>query len=361
LKILHIDQKQQEVTVKVDNLNDLWALYNVITKDDIVSARTYRRVVIKEGSKGERKPMFLKLKVEDVAFHEFSNRLRVKGTILEGPEDFVSYGSYHTFNIEIGQKLTIIKEVWLKNELKRLKEVSKFESNYIMFFIAIESGLATLALISNFSHTRIATIKTTIPGKRYEQTHRTKAYHEFFDDIIRVLDENLKNTNMNLIVVCGPGNTRDQFIKYVKEKINPPYFSKFKSIHASSGTESAILETLKSKELSNIKTNVKVLLETEKIEEIFRLFSTNPEQIAVGLQEITLAAERGAIKELLLSDSLIRGSSKMNKLAIEKVITDVENSGGTINILNSEHPTGQQIIDLGSIIAILRYSIKFEK
>ena len=139
LKILEIDKKHEEVTVKVEDLNDLWTLYNVIAPEDHVTSRTQRRVILKEGSKGERKPMLLKLKVESIAFHEFSNRLRVKGTILEGPEDYVSFGSYHTFNIEIGDILTISKEKWLNNELKRLKQASKFRTNFIMLIIAIET------------------------------------------------------------------------------------------------------------------------------------------------------------------------------------------------------------------------------
>ncbi len=357
MKILDFDQKQNVITIKVENLNDLWTLYNVISKNDKVAARTQRRVVIKEGSKGERKPMFLKLNVEDVSFHEFSNRLRIKGTILEGPEDFISFGTYHTFNIEIGKKIVITKEKWLKNELRRLKESSKFESNFVMFFIAIEHGLATLAIITNFSHNRIATIKKTIPGKRYKQSHRNKALMEFFEDIKKVLEENLKNTEINLIVICGPGNTRVHFIKYIKEKSNPPYLSKIKNVHASSGTESAILETLKSKELAKLKNNVKILKETEKIEEIFRIFSTDADLIAIGFNEISEASKRGAIIELFIADILIRGSSKKNKLKIEKIITDVENSGGKINILSSEHSTGQQIVDLGSLIGILRYKL----
>ena len=134
MKIIEINKKQQEITVKTETLNDLWTLYNVLSKDDIVITRTQRRIVFKEGSKGERKSMVLKLKVEDIAFHEFSNRLRIKGIILEGPEDFVSYGTYHTFNIEIGQKLTVIKEQWLTNELKRLKEASKFHNKLILLY-----------------------------------------------------------------------------------------------------------------------------------------------------------------------------------------------------------------------------------
>ena len=135
MKILYIDKKKVEISVRIENLNDLWTLYNVISEGDEVSARTQRRVVLKEGSSGERKVMRLKLKVEAVSFHEFSNRLRVKGKILEGPSDFVSYGSYHTFNLEVQHKLSISKEKWLNHELKRIKESSKFETNFIMLFI----------------------------------------------------------------------------------------------------------------------------------------------------------------------------------------------------------------------------------
>ena len=357
MKILGIDKKHEEVTVKVEDLNDLWTLYNVIAPEDHITSRTQRRVILKEGSKGERKPMLLKLKVESIAFHEFSNRLRVKGTILEGPEDFVSFGSYHTLNLEIGDTVIISKEKWLNNELKRLKQASKFRTNFIMLIIAIETGLATIDLVTNFSHNKVTTIKTNIPGKRYEQVHRNKALEDFFISIKSVIEENYKSTKFDILIICGPGNVRDKFIQYIKEKFNPPYLSQIYSIHASSGLESAILETLKSKELVNLKQKVKILQEAEKVEEIFTLFSTEPDLIAIGFSEISKAAKQGAVRELFCSDTLIRGVSKDQKLKIEEIITNVEENGGAINILSSEHPTGQQIIDLGELVAILRYKL----
>ncbi|MHA1282845.1 MAG: mRNA surveillance protein pelota [Promethearchaeota archaeon] len=355
MKILEENKKQGEITVKVENINDLWTLFNVISKNDKVTSLTQRRVIIREGTKGERKLMRLKIKVENVDFHEFSNRLRIKGTILEGPEDFVSFGTYHTLNIEVGQTLTIQKDKWFSHELKRLTQSSKFESNFITLIIAIETGLATIEIITNFSQTRIATIKKTIPGKRYEQKDRNKALNEFFNDIKKVIEENMKNFDINLIVICGPGNTRDLFIKYLKEKGNVSYISKIRSLHASSGTESGVLEVLKSKKLAALKKKIKVLEEAEKIDEIFRLFSKDPDMIVIGFNEIIPAAKKGAIKELFLVDLLIRASSRKDKLIIEEIITNVENSGGKVNILSSEHPTGKQIIDLGSIVGILRY------
>ena len=357
MKILEENQKQGAITVKIENLNDLWTLYNIIFKGDKASARTQRRVILKEGSKGERKPMYLKIEVESVSFHEFSNRLRIKGKILEGPEDFVNYGTYHTFNIEPRQKITIFKEKWLKNELKRLKSSSKFEDNFIMLFIAIETGLATLSLITNYSETRIASVKRNIPGKRYEQTHRKRALIEFFEAIKKILEENLKENDINLIVICGPGNTRDQFMSYIKEKSNPIYLSKIRSIYASSGTESAILEALKSKKFGQLKKNIKILQESEKIDNILTYLSMEADLVAIGFNEILKASEQGAVKELFLVDILIRNSSKEQKLKLEQIITNIENSDGKVNILSSEHSTGQQIVDLGSLVAILRYKL----
>ena len=355
LKILEFNLKNGEIAVKIDNLYDLWTLYNIINKDDKVTALTQRRVVLKEGTKGERKLMRLKLKVDNVSFHEFSNRLRIKGKILEGPEDFVSFGTYHTFNIEVSQKLTIIKDDWLNHELKRLKETSKFETNFIILIIAIETGLATLALITNFSHNRIATIKKNIPGKRYKQTYRNKALDEFFSDIQKVLIENVKNLDINLIIICGPGNTKDSFINFMGKFPDLNFRSKIETCHASSGTESAIRETLKSKKLAKLKTKIKILQEAEKIENIMTQFAEDADLIVIGLAEVSKASEKGAIKQLLIADVLIRGSSKENKLKIEEIITNVENSGGEINILSTENITGEQLVDLGSIIGILRY------
>jgi protein pelota len=355
MKILDINEKLGEVSVQIENLNDLWTLYNIIAENDKVAARTQRRIVLKEGSKGERKPMYLKINVEDFSFHEFSNRLRIKGTILEGPDDFVSFGTYHTLNIEIGQKLVITKEKWLKNEIKRLKEPSKFEVNFNMIIVAIETGLATISFTTNFSHKRIATIKRNIPGKRYEQTHRNKAYQDFFAEVDKILGENLKINDINLIVLCGPGSVKEHFLTYLKDKAKVPYQNKIQTFHASSGTESGIIEILKSKELAKIKSNVKILQETQKIEEIFTLFDKNPDLVAIGFDEVDIASEHGAVKELFLVDTLIRGAKKNQKLRIEQIISNVEKSQGVIHIMSSEHPTGQRIEDLGSLVAILRY------
>lgn len=357
MKILEQNLKLGEITVRVENLNDLWTLYNIISKGDFVNALTQRRVIIKEGTSGDRKLMKLNLDVEDVAFHEFSNRLRIKGKIIEGPDDFISYGSYHTFNVEINQKITIKKNMWMKQDLKRIKETSKLSSDFSLLIIAVESGLANIFLITNYSKSKIATINKNIPGKRYEQSMRKKYINEFFEDIKTVIETNVSDDNINLVIVCGPGSMKDHLIKYLKEKSKGNYISKLKSLLATSGTESAIYEILKSGELAKLKDKIKALKDVGKIEEIMTLFGKDPDLIAIGFDEIIHALKMGAVKQLLITDTLIRGSSRSKKLKIEDIINNLESIGGKFNILNTNHPAGEQLEGLGSIVAILRYKI----
>jgi protein pelota len=310
---------------------------------------------MREGSTGERKVMNLSLSVENVAFHEFSNRLRIKGTILEGPKEYVSYGSYHTFNIEINHKLTIIKDEWLSQDLRRLKTSSKLSSNFMMLIIAIESGLATVAFSTNYSYNKIATVTKNIPGKRYEQSFRKKFLKDFFEDIKRLIETKVENESVNLILICGPGTVKNKLQKYLKETANENYINKIKVIQASSGTESAIYEALKSNEMAKLKEKAKIFQETKKIENVMAQFGQDPDLVAIGMEEITEAAQRGAIEQLLVADTVIRGASKSNKLKVEQIINNVEQTGGEVNILNSKHPAGERLIDLGSIVGILRY------
>ncbi|MHA1932569.1 MAG: hypothetical protein ACW96X_08535, partial [Promethearchaeota archaeon] len=219
-------------------------------------------------------------------------------------------------------------------------------------------GLATIAIITNFSHKRIATIKTHIPGKRYQQTYRNKALNEFYEGIGKVTIENLKAYEVDLIILSGPGNSKNHFMEYLKKILNSSFNIKIELCHASSGTESAIIETLKSKELAKLKENVKILQETAIIENILTQFSLDADLILIGLEEVSEASERGAIKQLLIADIMIRGASKEKKLKIEEVIANVENSGGEINIMSTENTAGDQLVNLGSILGILRYKIQ---
>lgn len=46
---------------------------------------------------------------------------------------------------------------------------------------------------------------------------------------------------INLMIICGPGNTKDHFIEYLRKILDPDQSTRIENYHASSGTESANL------------------------------------------------------------------------------------------------------------------------
>jgi len=136
MKILHQDPRTGKIKLRVDNLDDLWHIKNILNSGDIVSAVTFRREETQSdklrSDRGEKKRMRLDIEVEKVEFHEFTDRLRILGVIVEGPQDL---GSYHTLNLTDGDQLTIIKEEWKDHELNRLKEAVEHSQKPVITFV----------------------------------------------------------------------------------------------------------------------------------------------------------------------------------------------------------------------------------
>src|SRR5207249_628122 len=122
MRVLHRDPKTGEIKVRVENPDDLWHLHNLLQPSDLVRASTYRREDVKTDKlrpeRGEKVRVTLTIRVEDVEFQAFSDRLRISGVIVEGPQDL---GRHHTLNVGVEDVLSILK-TWRTHELRRIDE-----------------------------------------------------------------------------------------------------------------------------------------------------------------------------------------------------------------------------------------------
>ena len=120
MKILETNMKKGFVKVVPEAMDDFWHLYNVIYKNDSVYAYTTREIKPDEKyarpKRGERIPVLLGVKVEDVDWDRFLGRLRIHGTIIDAPE-IVPTGAHHTLNITLNTPLTIIKKEWPRHNI----------------------------------------------------------------------------------------------------------------------------------------------------------------------------------------------------------------------------------------------------
>jgi len=126
VKIVFKDLRHGEIKLIAENLDDIWHLYNLIDEHDLVRAMTFRTDEQssddkKRTKKSEKKRMKLGIRVSEIKFHEFSDRLRIHGKIEEGPQDI---SSFHTLNITADKmdSLSIVKNRWEYHHLKRIDE-----------------------------------------------------------------------------------------------------------------------------------------------------------------------------------------------------------------------------------------------
>jgi len=361
MKIVHENLKRGEITLIPENLDDLWHLYNVITPGDIVYAKTLRKIErgeeVKRRKKVEKKLVYLGLKVESVDFHEFTNRLRIKGIIIEAPDNIGALGSYHTINVNIGTQIKIIKEEWPTFILKRIKEAVESARRPKALIVAIEEGEATIAVVGDYNITIVAQIIQSIPGKRLNSKYHDEAIKKFFSDVFKVVEENIrKANNFSVIVVAGPGFVKDHFSEYLVSK-TPELSGKVVVDSASSGGENAVYEVLRRGVISKAAEKMRVEEELELIEEFLKRLGQEHGTVTYGMENVEKAVILGAVDTILVTDRKLRESSKEERKKLDEILRETEKKRGKVMIFAANTPAGKQLENFGGIAALLRYRL----
>ena len=86
MRIIDVSNKGRVVKVYIESEEDLWTLKILLRPGDLVEGLTTRDVAGRLGGEKERRPMIVKLRVENVEFQPFTGKLRIFGVVVEGPE-----------------------------------------------------------------------------------------------------------------------------------------------------------------------------------------------------------------------------------------------------------------------------------
>ena len=347
MKVVHKDLRQGEIKLVPENLDDIWHLYNIIDEGDLVRAITFRTDEQKDdkirSKKTEKKRMKLGIRVKEVKFHEFSDRLRVLGIIEEGPQNL---GAHHTFNIEATQMepITIVKEEWKDHQLKRIDEAVKLSYQPIVVFVSLDEDSATIAVLRQSGVQWIADIDSRRSGKMYESEDKSKEYYGEIASVIK----NYKDKESPLVVV-GPGFTKEHFIEYGKNK-DKTLFEKCYSHGTGTAGMNGIQEAIKTGVIEKITNESRVVFETKLVEKLFEEIKKDG-LATYGEQEVIRAINSGAVERLLVSDFILRTPKGEELLKLAK------KTNSEFAIINSMNDAGKKLEGLGGIGALLRFKI----
>ncbi|MBI2545555.1 hypothetical protein HYV81_00045 [Candidatus Woesearchaeota archaeon] len=121
----------------------------------------------------------------------------------------------------------------------------------------------------------------------------------------------------------------------------------------------AIEEVIKSNEVKELLKKDRVTQESKIIEELFREIAKDA-LAAYGLEDTGEAVEAGAVRSLLIADSLIkkmRQEGSYNRL--ERLMKKAESMQGEVILISAAHESGKKLEGLGGIAALLRYKFKY--
>lgn len=352
MKITKQDKKEGFMIVVPETLDDLWHLSHIVEVGDYISSKTTRRIQDNTGDKlrsdrGVKKTFFLKIKIQTTSFHIFTRKLRLTGVITEGPEELVSLGSYHTVEVKLNSPSTIYKDKWPKWVLKRVKQAINASKKLSAIIVSIEDDSAILGLIRQFGVEYYGPIIGSISGKRIIDKNRQKRIIQYYE---RLAEAILKFDNVQNILIVGPGFVKNDFFDYLKDK----YKELAKKViieNTGAGGKVGINEVLKKGTIKKLTVENRIGSEMTNINNLLEEIAKNSSKITYGEKESINAVNLGAVEKLLILDNLL------SKKDFTNIMENVENMGGEIMVISSEHEGGKQLESLGGIASFLRFPI----
>jgi protein pelota len=328
----------------VQNMDDLWHLYNVVEPGDLVFALTTRREETKadtlRSDRGEKKKMRLGIRVEKVEFHEFAEWLRIHGTIEDGPQDI---GAYHTLNITKDDDLNIQK-VWSRHQLDILERAEKDTEKPLITLIAIDDDEATVAQIREYGVKKLANIQSGRSGKYFSS--KTEKHDDFFEEVIQIINS---GGEPGPLIIVGPGFAKEGISAYGRQKY-PAIFKESQLISTGQCGMPAIQEILKKGIGSKLLEDSRVGVETRFVERLLAEIGKNG-LYAYGEAEVRRAMDAGAVDTLLVTSISARNHR------FETLMDAATQSNAKVVVISEHHDAGKKLESLGEVGAILRFRI----
>jgi protein pelota len=346
MQIIKKDIKHGEITVKITEQEDLWHLSHIIDKTDLIKGRTERKIKIgnDENAKFVRKHVFLSLVAEKIEYEPENNSLRILGKIKEGPDD-ISLGSYHSFNVEENEIITITKERWAKYEIERIHDAQKPKS--LSLLVIFDREEAILAYLTSKGYRIIAELKGDVQKKADDKKSNT----DFYNEINNKIEECNKRDKINNIIIASPAFWKD----YLLVKLSDELKKKTISATISDVNESAINELVKRPELNRIMKENRSASELQEIDELFS--GIRQDRAFYGFEDTKDKIYLGTAQKIIISETFLKKMKEKELYGeVDSLLMTAEDMNAEIVILTNDEPC-KKLDSLGGIGGIARWKV----
>jgi len=341
---LRVSEEKEGVRLTPESPEDLWYLKNVLRRGDLVEALTTRRERTREDSlrpeEERRVKVRLTVEVEEVEFHPFTERLRVRGLIREG----MDVGRYHTLNVEPGVELFLKREL-TGEEREFLKEAGRGGVERRALFISVDDEEILLFQVNDYGIKSMGSFPYPRKGKYYEQKEEGFAVAGEVLSAIREVDPE----GVIPLVLLGPGFFKEK-LKEELLKREEDLRGRLRTISSSSGGYSGVKEALRNPQVLEMLSSLRLMKELELLREFFERIPRG--LAAYGKEMVERAIKWGAVETLLVTES------HLHEGWVEEMFNLAREGGSEIRVISEEHEEGRMLEKMGGVGAILRYRIE---
>ena len=351
MRVKILDKKHGVVQIVPEDEDDLWILHTVITKDDLIRARTTREIKNEKQGSSRRVPITVVLRVEYTEMQPFTKRLRVHGVIVEGPDRYGLKGSHHTLHVEPGMQIIVMKPSgWSKPLLEKLLESQKRLPPVLI--VAVDYDEYAIGLLIRQGLNVLVEKNLELPGK--DDAGRSRILEKKIDEITELIRSYASRLGASIVIIAGPGFLKQEVRKRLEEKERD---LRIYIENTSMGGVTGLHEVLRRDTLRKILSDYTSFMAENILEEFYKLLANNPERIAYGIDDVRAAASLGAIQDLLVLDILLRSPDGETRRIVEEILENTDRTRGRIYIVGSNSPVALRLKQLGGIIAVLRYNL----
>ena len=366
MRILKTDLRTNQIVVRPESPTDLYILSTIIVNGDRVIAKTSRRIRRtgsegRSGDESQRITMIIGIEVEGQVFQEsvVSNRLRIKGKIYKGPEQFVSIGSYHTINVGLSDTVTVTKLDWSNYFLQILKDAEKASQKPKIGLIAVDKNNVCIGLLDNYQLTVSAQEKSGINRKQSKDKTRLQQTNSFFEMISQIVQRNIIPETKN-ILIGGPGFIKERLTDHLRNSFSKNNLNIVIGSSLSGGNRIGLFELMNSEVIEKLAKDFQIIEEQRSIEEFLKRINQGSMDVAYGYSSIKAIVETGVVDTLLILDTYLHGTEHESFEETQLLLKVVEKTKGKIIIISSHSESASQLKTFGGVIALLRYALSWD-
>lgn len=354
-----------------EDKEDLFTVHQIIDKDDeVIFKKKFTTNLDEAGKKKSTDLVKLRLKIVSSEFEMRDEYLRYKGVTVaddNGNSNVdIPVGKFLSFTVNYSFPFTIIKQNFDSFMEKTLQNASNPESRSDTAAIVLQEGIAHVCLLTASSTILKQKIEYSMPKKK--RATDVMKFDEKTEKFYKAIYESIKKyydfSKIKLILLCSPGfyakTLLEKIIQYAQEERNKSIIdhqSLFLVAHCSTGYLQGINEVLKNPLYSTKLSDTKYAKDAAIMDEFMEHLNNDDFKAWYGEAEVEKAAEMGAIKYLLITDTMLHNDDIKKRKKFLALYENVESSGGKGVVFSTLHSLGEELDRMTGVACILNYPL----